>query len=90
MKRERSVKPWWSIGTLLAVCAAMAAKINHVSFRMPEIAWWGWPLLALAGIALNVGFFVWLGRISTETKEVAGAGHVLTAAVVVFLLVVML
>jgi hypothetical protein len=86
MKQERLVKPWWSIGTLLVVCAAMAAKINHVSFRIPEIAWWGWPLLLVAGIALNVGFFVWLAMITTENRKVEGAEHLQVAALVVFLL----
>jgi len=57
---------------------------------MPEIAWWGWPLLLVVGIALNVGFFVWLATITTESQEVQGAKHILTAAGVVLLLLIML
>jgi len=90
MKKEKDIKPWASIATLAVLCGLLAAKFHHVSFRIPEIAWWGWPLVLLAGIALNVGFFVWLAMISTETNEVPGAEHVLTAAGVVFLLLVLL
>jgi hypothetical protein len=47
-------------------------------------------LLLVVGIALNVGFFVWLATITTESQEVQGAKHILTAAGVVLLLLIML
>ena len=90
MKNEKDIKPWGSIVTLAVVCGLLAAKFYHVKFQIPEIAWWGWPLLLLAGIALNVGFFVWLAMITTESQELKEAGYILTAAGVVLLLLIML
>jgi hypothetical protein len=87
---KRNELPGWSLGTLLVLCAGLAAKFQHVRVSFPEIAWWGWPLLVLGGIALNVGFFLWLARMSDEHREVRGAGPVQAAAGVVALLLVVL
>ena len=87
---KEDIKPWWSIGTLLAVCVLMACKLYHVRFSIPEIAWWAWPLLALAAVALNLGFFLWLAMITMEHNDTKGASHVQAAAGVVFLLVLIL
>lgn len=84
------MKPWCSIGTLAALCAAMALKFHHVRFSMPDIAWWGWPIVLLAGVALNFGFLFWLGRMGIESREVPGAKHLQAAAAVVLALLVFL
>lgn len=84
------MKPWFSLATLLVLCAGLWGKFHHVSFRMPEIAWWGWPLVVVAGIALNVGFFIWLARMSRESSEAEMGAHLQVAAAVVLLLMIVL
>lgn len=86
MKTHLSSVPWISLGTLLAACACLLAKVNHLAF--PDVGnlavpWWMWPVIFVGGLCLAVGFFFWLGMVGHECKERRGASHLLVAALVV-------
>jgi hypothetical protein len=84
------MKPWFSLGTLVGLCALLWAKFHHVDWTVPDIAWWVWPFLLLGGIALNVGFFAWLARMGLENAEAVHGKALQTAAATVFVLLIML
>jgi hypothetical protein len=68
----------------------MWVKFHHFRFTLPEIAWWAWPILLVAGVALNLGFFAWLAMFSTEARDVDGAKEIQGAVWVVLALLVFL
>jgi hypothetical protein len=64
----------WEYSTHVATWVFSFLMLGLVvsGWEMPQIlvdAWWKWIIAAIVGVGLNVGFFLWLGLMTVENRE---------------------